>query len=260
MRDRSFPVRSVGVLTGVLLWLTVGTVSAQPPDPAPPSVGGAGGTAANSGVARESWARAIEHRSSRPGLRHRGPMARPSCLSWPPCRRALIRIRSRNSRAGRYGRRSRSNRATEVPTIGTFQAVDAPRIERDEDAFPGLDLEIHTGKVKWVAQVQLATGVKPEAVKIDGKVNVQLCDAEGCAQPKDYPFTAGLRPDVAAVQVALPNKSVRTSVPARPDASPPVSPPPSISKSSAPAGTARRHQPPVQRQQPSRQRPRQASN
>ena len=38
-----------------------------------------------------------------------------------------------------------------VPTIGAFQSVKPPRIEHDEDAFPGLRLETHTGKVKWVA-------------------------------------------------------------------------------------------------------------
>ncbi len=237
MRDRSFPVRSVGVLTGVLLWLTVGTVSAQPPDPAPPSVGGAGGTAANSGASQGvlgegDRAPKFEAGFTTPGSDGSAQLFIVATLPPGAHTYSITQLPG-----GPLRTKIKVKPSTEVPTIGTFQAVDAPRIERDEDAFPGLDLEIHTGKVKWVAQVQLATGVKPEAVKIDGKVNVQLCDAEGCAQPKDYPFTAGLRPDVAVVQVALPNKSVRTSVPARPDASPPVSPPPSISKSSAPAGS-----------------------
>ena len=80
--------------------------------------------------------------------------------------------------------------------------MGSPQIEHDEDAFPGLALESHSGTVKWVAPIQLAPGVKPETVKIEGKVNMQLCDAKGCAQPKDYPFAAVLRPDVKAVTVA----------------------------------------------------------
>ncbi len=66
-------------------------------------------------------------------------------------------------------------------TIGAFQSVKPPRIEHDEEAFPGLPLETHTGTVKWVAPIQLAADANPETLKIEGKVNVQLCDAKGCA-------------------------------------------------------------------------------
>ena len=100
-------------------------------------------------------------------------------------------------------------------TIGKFQSVRPPQIEHDEDAFPGLPLETHSGTVKWVAPIQLAAGVKPETLKIEGKVNMQLCDAKGCAQPKDYPFTATLRADVQAVKVAAAQGPKERRVPRR---------------------------------------------
>lgn len=83
-----------------------------------------------------------------------------------------------------------------VLTIGAFQSVKPPRIEHDEDAFPGLPLETHTGTVKWVAPVQFADDAKPETLKIEGKVNVQLCDAKGCAAEglSDYCDAASQRP------------------------------------------------------------------
>ncbi len=85
---------------------------------------------------------------------------------------------------------------TEVPGIGKFQAATPPDTKHDELAFPGIALEEQAGKVKWFAPIQLAAGAKPEAVKIEGKVNMQLCDAMGCVMPKDYAFAAKYRPDV----------------------------------------------------------------
>jgi thiol:disulfide interchange protein len=94
--------------------------------------------------------------------------------------------------------------AAEGPVIGEFVAVTPAEVKFDNDAYPGLPLEEHFGKVKWVAPIQFAPGVRPESVVINGKVKMQLCDKNGCVQPTDYPFSATLRPDVAAVKVGSP--------------------------------------------------------
>ncbi|MGO9111756.1 MAG: cytochrome c biogenesis protein CcdA [Thermoguttaceae bacterium] len=127
-----------------------------------------------------------------------------------------------------------------VFTVGKFQTVGSPEIERDEEAFPGIVLESHTGTVKWVAPIQLARGVKPETLKIDGSVNMQLCDAKGCAQPKDYPFSAALRTDVPAVAIAASQGQTEAPATGLPGGSTsPSIPPakPSLVNSSRPAPT-----------------------
>ena len=65
-----------------------------------------------------------------------------------------------------------------------------------EDAFPGVPLEEQSGKIKWFAPDQAGRGrEKPDAVKIDGKVAMRLCDDNGYVMPKDYKFTATYQPD-----------------------------------------------------------------
>jgi suppressor for copper-sensitivity B len=81
-----------------------------------------------------------------------------------------------------------------APTIGKFQPVRLPKIVMHKDEFD-VAQEEHFNSVKWVAPLKFAAGAKPETIKIEGKVNMQLCDASGCVAPKDYPFTAGLRAD-----------------------------------------------------------------
>ena len=56
---------------------------------------------------------------------------------------------------------------------------------------------------------------------------MQLCDANGCAQPKDYPFSATLRADVRPVAVAAPRPPKESPSPAPTSASaPPAAAPP----------------------------------
>ena len=62
-------------------------------------------------------------------------------------------------------------------------------------------------------------------MKIRGKVNMQLCDAKGCVQPKDYPFTAALRPEVRAI-AAAPATPANEDEPCCRRILPPVSAPP----------------------------------
>jgi thiol:disulfide interchange protein len=105
-------------------------------------------------------------------------------------------------------------------TVGDFQAVQPPHVVFDKDSFPptktfpkGIPMEEHDGTVKWVAPIRFAAGVRPDAVKLQGKVRVQLCDAKGCAMPRDYLFTAGLRTDVKPVAVSAPAKTKPTLLP-----------------------------------------------
>ena len=83
----------------------------------------------------------------------------------------------------------------DVPSIGKFLAATKPKINHMEDAFPGVPLEEQSGKVKWFAPIKLAAVAKPEGIKIEGKVVMQLCDDNGCVMPKDYKFTATYDPD-----------------------------------------------------------------
>ena len=108
------------------------------------------------------------------------------------------------------------DKSADVPVIGEFKTVGIPQIERDEVAFPGLLLESHTGTVKWVAPIQFAAGVRPETVKLQGNVKMQLCDDNGCAQPNPYPFSATLRPDTRAVAVAVAASERPKETPASP--------------------------------------------
>jgi suppressor for copper-sensitivity B len=138
------------------------------------------------------------------------------------------------------------DRSAEANIIGKFQPVERPHIEHDEDAFPGLPLETHSSNVKWVATIRFVPGAQPERIKIQGKVNVQLCDAKGCVQPKDYPFTATLRADVPAVPVTAVNTkgnpgTAPPTAPPRPVTVPPTTPatiPPTSANNTVPPATA----------------------
>ena len=149
----SFPARILGWLAGVLLCLVATAVWAQPPDFGLPLGGGRQGG---------FWGRR-EGRvpNSMPALPPRGPIARPSCSLWPPCRREPIPIRSRRRRADRWRTTITVDQSPTFPSSASFKTVGLPKIEHDEVAFPGLVLESHSGTVKWVARIQFAAGVKP---------------------------------------------------------------------------------------------------
>jgi suppressor for copper-sensitivity B len=78
--------------------------------------------------------------------------------------------------------------------LGQFRVHPAPKTIQEE-AFPGVTSEIHEGTVVWHAPIELAAGVDPRTVKIDGKLRVQLCDAGSC-QSQSPSFTAGLGPGI----------------------------------------------------------------
>ena len=167
----------------------------QPPDLGLPLGGGQATPGFRWLPAKGFWGKATGYRNSRPGLPRPEPTARPSCSSRPPCRRVLIPIRSRSRRADRWhedqgradGRGARDRQVS--------NASNARRSSTTRMPFPDcLGETLRHGEMGRADPV--CPGVKPEAVKIEGKVNVQLCDAKGCVQPKDYPFSAALRPDV----------------------------------------------------------------
>jgi thiol:disulfide interchange protein/DsbC/DsbD-like thiol-disulfide interchange protein len=72
---------------------------------------------------------------------------------------------------------------------GDFKPAPAPKSHVDQEAWPGLTIEEHFGRVTWTAPVEFAAGVDPRQSKISGKLNVQAC-AKSCLPPKDLPFSA----------------------------------------------------------------------
>jgi suppressor for copper-sensitivity B len=90
--------------------------------------------------------------------------------------------------------------------LGDLRPQPPPEVGTDE-AFPGVPIETHTGTVVWYAPIELAPGVDPGSVKIDGRLNAQLCDAGTCTL-QDIPFTAHLgsgREVPAAAAAAAPS-------------------------------------------------------
>lgn len=78
----------------------------------------------------------------------------------------------------------------EYQVLGSFQPTVAPVVHK-EPAFNNVEVEEHSGEVTWWAPIELAPGVDPTKVKIDGHVNCMAC-AEQCLAPKDYSFVATL--------------------------------------------------------------------
>ena len=73
---------------------------------------------------------------------------------------------------------------------GEFQSQPPPKKEKDPDAFGDLVIESHYDSVTWVAPLELAPGIDPAKLRINGKVNVQMCDASSCLPPRDFTFSA----------------------------------------------------------------------
>ena len=73
---------------------------------------------------------------------------------------------------------------------GEFQSQPPPKKETDPDAFGDVVIESHYESVTWSAPLELAAGVDPATLRIDGKVSVQPCDASSCLPPRDIAFSA----------------------------------------------------------------------
>ena len=73
--------------------------------------------------------------------------------------------------------------------VGEFQAVPPP-VKKAEPAFDNLMVESHYGRVDWHAAVELASGVDPATLRIEGTLRAQPCDPNSCLPPQNFPFTA----------------------------------------------------------------------
>ena len=97
---------------------------------------------------------------------------------------------------------------------GPFEAVPAPD-KKKEPAFDNLVIETHHGTVIWHAPIELAAGVDPQELKIQGRLYTQPCDASTCLRPQNFPFTASLGPGIV-----LPKEKPKEKPEAKPEAKP----------------------------------------
>lgn len=75
---------------------------------------------------------------------------------------------------------------------GEFRASPPPHEKMEPEAYPNLVIETHEDEVTWYAPIEFAPGIDPATLKIEGKVNAQVCDQSACLPPKDHPFIAEL--------------------------------------------------------------------
>ena len=73
---------------------------------------------------------------------------------------------------------------------GEFQSYPQPKKEKDTEVWGDLVIESHNDSVTWYAPLELAPGVDPAGLRIEGKINVQLCVATFCYPPRDIAFSA----------------------------------------------------------------------
>jgi thiol:disulfide interchange protein len=79
--------------------------------------------------------------------------------------------------------------ASGVRLIGEFQAIEAPHVRIDKEAWPGLEVREHFEMANWVAAIELPAGADPASLTIKGSVEGQACDAGSCV-PMEVEFTA----------------------------------------------------------------------
>ena len=87
---------------------------------------------------------------------------------------------------------------------GEFQSRPKPKKGKEPDAFGDLAIETHSRSVTWSAPLELAAGVDPANLKIEGKVSVQACDAGSCLPPQDVSFVAALGDGMGLAQAQTP--------------------------------------------------------
>jgi thiol:disulfide interchange protein len=74
--------------------------------------------------------------------------------------------------------------------LGEFQSLSPPKKGTEPEAFGDLVIESHEDSATWYAPLEIAAGVNPSNLRIDGKITVQPCDANTCLPPQQIPFTA----------------------------------------------------------------------
>jgi thiol:disulfide interchange protein len=75
--------------------------------------------------------------------------------------------------------------------VGPFKPIEQPATRIDQKAWVGLELREHYEKVTWYAPVEIAAGVDPANVAINGEVETQVCDENSC-MPFNLSFAAKL--------------------------------------------------------------------
>jgi suppressor for copper-sensitivity B len=135
--------------------------------------------------------------------------------------------------------------SADVASLGDFRAVQAPKVGYQNDIWPGIPLESHSGKVKWVAAIQFKPGVRAETVALKGTLMCQQCnDGEGTCDARDHSFTAALCRDVHPV--TIPDNTPKPAIPqSAPPTNPNSNPAPPAPKTSAAAVTVQPAGPPV---------------
>lgn len=69
---------------------------------------------------------------------------------------------------------------------------DEPPHRKKSEAFGGLMVETHAGRVTWSVPIRLRVA-DPAKLRITGSVVAQRCNADTCLPPRSFPFTAELR-------------------------------------------------------------------
>jgi len=92
-----------------------------------------------------------------------------------------------------------------VTRVGAFQAYPPP----EEKTFFDRVVPIHEGSVIFYAPIELADGVDPQDVKIEGTLHVLPCTDTSCEQPDDISFVALKGPGMEIPEVAAaPSKQI----------------------------------------------------
>lgn len=97
---------------------------------------------------------------------------------------------------------------------------DTPPHRKKSEAFEGLMVETHEGRVTWSVPIRLRAA-DPAALRINGSVFAQRCNADTCLPPRSFPFTAELRHEGSAPGPKQSQLPSRAEAPPPPTAAPP---------------------------------------
>lgn len=80
--------------------------------------------------------------------------------------------------------------STDYRQLFPFRPIEPPESHIDEEIWVGLELREHEGRVTWFAPIEIADGVDPESLSIEGTIQGQAC-ADVCI-PFESTFAAQL--------------------------------------------------------------------
>ena len=162
MRKLDFPRCVFAWLTGISTLFAATILRAQQPELGPPPGGEAGHAGLSIGTGQGVLGEGDRAPKLEAGFTAPGP-TRLAQLFISTVLPAGVHTYSITQAAGGPKRTTiKLDPSADVTLVGEFKAVDPPQKERDEDAFPGLVLETHSGTVKWVASIQLAAKPGPK--------------------------------------------------------------------------------------------------